>query len=131
MFTGSRLKMERAKKHIADLHNDILFFTTPDSYLLTIEKHPDTGNDALKFKMTKPFPENLALVIGDAIHNLHTALDLAVCEIVRNNLGEAATGYFKFPFYKSRDNLIKGFKRGKIAQASSVISNFNTTSVEP
>jgi hypothetical protein len=123
MFTGSRLKIERAKKHISDLQNEILSFSKPNFYTLTVEKHPETGNDTPKLRITKPSPEGLTLVIGDAIHNLHTALDLAVCEVVRDKLGATAvTRYVKFPFDNtSRENFISYFGKGKIAKACPAI----------
>jgi hypothetical protein len=130
MFTGSRLKIERAKKHINDLQSEIIAFSNSNFYTLSVEKHPNTGNDTPKLTITKPSPEGLSLIIGDAIHNLHTALDLAVCEIVRDKLGSDSTRYVKFPFDKSRNQLVASLKSGKIAKASPGICNL-ILSMEP
>jgi hypothetical protein len=54
MFAGSRLRIERAKKHISDLHNEILSFSNSDFYTLSVEKHPDTGNNTPKLKIINP-----------------------------------------------------------------------------
>jgi hypothetical protein len=130
MFTGSRLKIERAKKHINDLHSEIISFSNSDFYAITIEKHPDTGNDTPKLRITKPIPEGLALIIGDSIHNLRTALDLAVCEVVRDKLG-STTKYTKFPFDDiSRENFIRRFKTADITKASPAIFDL-IVDVEP
>ncbi|MGB8986909.1 MAG: hypothetical protein WCC37_09925, partial [Candidatus Sulfotelmatobacter sp.] len=131
MFTGSRLKIERAKKHINDLHNEIASFLKSDSHLIGIEKHPETGYDTPKLTITKPSPEGLALIIGDAIHNLHSALDLAVCEVVRDKFGATAAAHVKFPFDGvSRDQFIRTQKGRKIAEASPAIFDL-ILSIEP
>jgi hypothetical protein len=131
MFNGSRLKIERAKKHIVELHNEIASFLKSDSYLIGVEKHPETGYDTPKLTITKSSPEGLAPIIGDAIHNLHSALDLAVCEVVRDKFGSAATDHVKFPFDgESRDQFIKTCKGRKIAEASPAIFSL-ILSIEP
>ena len=72
----------------------------------------------------------MTLIIGDAIHNLHTALDLAVCEIVRDKFGAASTKYVKFPFDESRNQLIARLKQGQITKASSAIHDL-IVGIEP
>jgi hypothetical protein len=85
MFEGARLKIERANKHISDL-NDVLFaFLNTDFHSdFRIEKDANTGNIVLKFSQTKEPPTDIPLILGDAIHNLRSALDLAYCEIIRD-----------------------------------------------
>jgi hypothetical protein len=73
----------------------------------------------------------LALIIGDAIHNLHTALDLAIYELVRDRLKGVSMAEVSFPFNKSRDEFITSGRSRKIAQASSAIFDFLATSVKP
>lgn len=76
-FDDARLKVERAGKHIAEL-NDALG-SLKDNYTATVEKDAGTGHQ----KLIHTCPEledafkDLALIIGDAIHNLRTALEFA------------------------------------------------------
>ena len=44
-----------------------------------MEEDANFGNNFLKIDFIKPIPSDVILV-GDAIHNLHTALDLMMCE---------------------------------------------------
>src|SRR5579872_7167379 len=77
-FHGSRVKIERAKKHIADLHNTISAFTNTNFYSMEIEFDGESGTNHLCFTLDLDrFPhDDCAVIIGDAFHDLRSALDL-------------------------------------------------------
>ena len=49
------------------------------------------------------------MIIGDAIHNLRSALDLAICELVAKD-----TRWCKFPFHPTAEKLISAVTKGAI-----------------
>src|SRR5882762_8309674 len=77
LFRDARLKVERAKKHIEDLQAAIV--ALEDTYRATVEQHPDATGQSLihEFPEIENAFEDLSLIIGDAIHNLRSALDFA------------------------------------------------------
>ncbi len=110
MFEAPRLKIKWAKKHIADLDAALWQFIHADFCGLSIDKDPKTGNNVLKYAIHTPIPDEVPLMIGDAIHNLRAALDLMACEII-SRAGKSPSQYARFPFGKNRDDL-KNFLNG-------------------
>jgi len=96
LFQNSKLKIERAKKHISDLNFEINGFRKRNPYKFVIEQDPQSGNYALTFRVQEKEPYYLPLIIGDVIHNLRTALDILACELVQLNGGNADDVYFPF-----------------------------------
>jgi hypothetical protein len=123
VFVGSKLKIERANKHIADLNTLLDRFKT-DFCSFGIEKDANTGNDILTFERVDPLPYSIALIVGDAIHNLHTALDLMMYEIVADRTS-------KFPFFEKREELIGQTKSGKIETARPDIYDLIVNTIKP
>jgi hypothetical protein len=105
-FEGSRLKVERAYKHIADIDSMIEVFIGSDFYDLTVDKNNDTGENLLRCNIkSRMEEEKIALIIGDALHNLRSALDLLYYETVGLCNG-VATKWTRFPFADTRDQLV-------------------------
>lgn len=115
-FDGSKLKVSRAEHHISGIESTIRAFTASDYYSLTAEYNARTGNNALKFRV-KSLPVKVPLAIGDAIHNLRTALDFLTSDVVYHHNGKRST-YTKFPIYETREKLISALDNGTIRQAS-------------
>jgi hypothetical protein len=129
-FHSSRLKIERASKHINDLHNRILAFAANDSYALRVRHDGKIGSDVLETEVAKSLPEDFAPILGDALHNLKSALDVAINQILFLKLG-AFDDYGRFPIRKSRDELANAVKGGKISQASKAVADFIVDVVKP
>jgi hypothetical protein len=74
-LSGARLKLERADKHIADLNAAITAFRSTNPYKVG-SKH-DLKQDAPLYFMEEvaDVPDAIRLIVGDAIHNLRSALD--------------------------------------------------------
>lgn len=62
------------------------------------------------------FPPHIPLILGDAIHNLRTALDLLACDVVRQNNASAKGVYF--PFAHDENGLETQIKEKKFHRAS-------------
>ena len=129
VFTSSRLKVERAKQHISDLHARVLEFQASDFYTLSIENDAETGDDFIHFRETKTLPADIALVVGDALHNLKGALDIMINAIVFTKLGRY-DDFTRFPFRKTRDELVTAIKGGLIHQSSKAVADFIVDSIK-
>jgi hypothetical protein len=76
-----RAKIERAKKHIRDLEAFVHAPGGNDLHEIKAELDPQSG-DKVHRVYTRPVPVDVGLLIGDAIHNLRSALDHLVWQLV-------------------------------------------------
>lgn len=103
LFVGSRLKIKRANHHIENLASAIQDFVAGDFYRLYAETNPE-GKRVVTFEST-PLPEPLPLMLGDAIHNLRSALDLMAFELVTFGGGTPSKTLY-FPVSETREKLV-------------------------
>lgn len=94
----------RAKFHILEAKSRINDYTTTANLKLISAPHPDRNGQTIVVAKTEDLiPTDIELIVGDAIHNLRTALDhLAGCLSVAN--GKSLKGV-SFPFSEN----LKGF----------------------
>jgi hypothetical protein len=118
-FNDSRLKIKRANQHIRELNDVLNTYMRSDFYSLAVELDAETGEEFLCFRTIKQMPESVPLIIGDAVHNLRTALDYLPCQIVRQAGGR--TGYVKFPFRDTREELVAAVNGGEIKRAGTSV----------
>ena len=117
MTASYTLKLERAKKHITEV-NDLLKKRCPFRY--TVETDYEAGERSIGAKRNEAVIGELALIIGDAIHNLRSALDHRVWEIVSPHVPkDGDRKAIQFPVAKSGSpEDIKGaFNNRKIDRA--------------
>jgi len=104
-FRDARLKVTRATKHIEDLKAAIVVLES--TYVSRIEQQPQFNAQSLVHEV--PDVENaladLSLIVGDAIHNLHTALDFAWYATVSTYLPDKISDSTKFPVRETREQL--------------------------
>jgi hypothetical protein len=88
---GVCLKIERAKEHIRDLDAAIGDFLRDEPYRLGAKPHPvaEIKHTTLYVAEVKPITSRLSLLIGDAIHNLRSALDHLAWQLVEGGGGRA------------------------------------------
>jgi hypothetical protein len=84
-----RLKIERAKKHVRDADIAIRAFLDDKPYTIGVKPHrvPEIRHTTLYVASVKAVPDEITLMVGDAIHNLRSALDHVMWQLV-----EAAAG---------------------------------------
>ncbi len=129
-FDGAHLKIERAEHHIADLNSKVNSFLKSDFYSLWVDEDPQTGNSRLKFGSSRSLPPEIPLIIGDAIHNLSSALDFIIGDIVWERLRERPRR-LTFPFRKLRSELIGTIQSGKIHKADSTLCDLIVDTIKP
>ena len=108
VLRGPRLKTERADEHINQiitvskgLPTDWFDFSVKPH---TIPPHAKPTYFDLTYNPLKPIPEIFALMIGDAVHNLRSALDHLATAIVRQGTNDKRAKVH-FPVAKNRDDL--------------------------
>lgn len=68
-------KIERARKHITKLDALLDAFHKSHPYRLVHDKNAETGKIDFRVKFTREIPRDVPVVVGDAVHNLRSALD--------------------------------------------------------
>ncbi len=97
-FYSARLKVGRAKHHINDMYALAQVFAQTHPHTVTVEQDPNTGNDVLRIAPADPLPDELLLILGDALHNIRSALDHAWVQMV-----VTPSKYTKFPVRETRE----------------------------
>jgi hypothetical protein len=101
-FTGPHTKIARANKHIAEFSDAVESFGK--SVILNFEGF-DAAPDSIEWhpRFSAQLPVDFPVIMGDAIHNLRTALDNTVCDLAR--VRELKYSDLKYPFAKNLGDL--------------------------
>ena len=97
-FTVAFRKVERAEKHVKDLHALISGFLDRGDIYEVVPEFKDNGDTDYVFRVRVEIPGDVPLILGDAIHNLRSALDHAVCSLVVHN-GKKVEKWHGFPIF--------------------------------
>lgn len=106
LFEGPKLKIDRAKRHFNELDAEIKAFFARGPYVITTDDDPKSGDRFFKLTIREDVPLSLSAIIGDLVHNLRAALDIAICDAVRSNGASVVTSN-GFPIFDKR----REFKR--------------------
>jgi hypothetical protein len=107
-FTGVWIKVERAKVHFRDLQARYERFLEAKPYRAVRDDEPHTGDLVWRVEVSEQPPLYWSAIAGDCVHNLRSALDLLVCEMVRAE-GERVTKDTTFLISKSADAFKSGY----------------------
>jgi hypothetical protein len=129
-FNSSYLKIERANKHILSLNEILGTFLKSGFYSVLVDKDLNELNYLRIDFNPSDFPgEEAALVIGDALHNLRSALDLLYFQVISDG---TETKYTRFPVRDTRDELIAPLNGALInCQISKMIHDFILDTIKP
>jgi hypothetical protein len=124
----ARLKIRWADKHISKLES--MIDALPDSSTATVEINPDGGNEVIKYDFGDLL-NDLALMAGDAIHNLKCALDYTWLETISICVPDAVGKFAKFPVYPTQDELEGALKGKKIDIADADLFDLVVNQIKP
>src|SRR5215469_9755908 len=116
------LKIDRARKHIADLDGERVKFLGINPYSGVARFNPETKITEYVLESLPDIPDCIPLILGDAIHNLRVSLDYLACELVRS-VGERTKGVY-FPICESLEKYeaeSRGKTKGMPDEAKKVI----------
>ncbi len=112
-------KVKRAKEHISDLEREHRAFFDSQPYEVGTKRDPQSRKLIYYLTRIDPVPECLALIAGDAVQNLMSALDHLAYQIVCSDTGDDPPNpnWIYFPI---ADDAAKyeAKKRGKMEGAS-------------
>lgn len=129
-FPGSALKIERAEKHIGELHKELTAFQRSHPYEITVEHNSQTGYDCLHIIPFESVPERVMCIVGDAVHNLRTALDYAASDIEFATTGQR-TKFTKFPIDDTRQKVENAINGGFKHKAPKGVCDFILDVIQP
>lgn len=75
LLRGPLLKLERAKQHVNDLNRQVNEYLSGNPFQLRIRESKKPPQRLVYIKADAPIPDSFSLIIGDAAHNLRSALD--------------------------------------------------------
>jgi hypothetical protein len=103
-FGYALLKIERANKHISDIQERLS--TSVDAYPPTLKIDSKTGEQYLYYVLSdRTIRSDIALMAGDAVHNLWCAFDYGWSGILKSFSPQAIGRYNKMPFGNDRRHL--------------------------
>tara|TARA_R110000787_G_scaffold254611_1_gene359913 strand:+ start:1010 stop:1768 length:759 start_codon:yes stop_codon:yes gene_type:complete len=118
---GPKLKVTRAKHHIRDLESLIETFISDNPHRVEFNENSEGGLE-IGTIFDRPLPNDVATIIGDAVHNLRSALDHLAGESLRavNEVPDKSTG---FPVYLAEADFNGGIT-SKLARAPQPFIDF-------
>jgi hypothetical protein len=108
-----KLKLERAKKHIVDFKETWDAFVDGGAYPFTSKDDPNTGERIYKLTDAALIPTNIPLILGDAIHNLRSALDHLAYQLVSVGPHPRWRSKVYFPIADSPKEFVSALRRIK------------------
>jgi hypothetical protein len=128
-FYGPRLKVKRAKHHIDHLERIFDRYVRDNMKRASRQRQGNPNRRAAQIGVG--FPEEVATILGDALHNLRAALDHAYCALVFHNGGKPHDWslFYIRPTRKSVEEALNGQKPGSCIAPG--ISKFLLDWVEP
>jgi hypothetical protein len=129
-FRDARLKIDRANKHIADLESRI--GGLPDHCVAAVEINTAGGNEVIKYDLpdTSAYSD-IALMLGDAVHNLRCALDYAWIKTLERVAPQIIDHSTKFPVRDSADELKTALHGAEIDTRTPGLFNLVVSSIKP
>jgi hypothetical protein len=115
-YRDSRLKLKRARRHIAELEGEIAELIERQPYAI-VPDCDDPCSYGLKIRALGDVTEPLSPIVGDVIHNLRAALDLLACGLVGRK-GENTRKVY-FPFSTSASTFDEALQKSRIGRAGS------------
>lgn len=109
-FEGSKRKIARANKHIAELETLLADFAS--KVVLNFEREDQGENWLWLPRFSMPAPCDVPIIMGDAVHNLRTSLDVMICDLARLR-GASTVTRLDYPFEEDKEKLDKKLASAK------------------
>lgn len=112
---GASAKLSRAEEHYWTLHSEVWRFLTEMPPAIRVDASPDLGADWYTFsaKFAEP-PIRIAIIFGDMVANLRSALDHSLTAVNRG-AGRRA----QFPVFDREEEFDEKFAKGWVADKGS------------
>jgi hypothetical protein len=114
-MTGLSAKIARAREHFDTLSAEVGRFIDSRPYQAVGEDEAETGDWVVRVRFEGQLPFRCSAIVGDIVHNLRSALDHLIWELVLAN-GATPTDKTGFPIFKNVD----AFNAGVLNKVSGV-----------
>jgi hypothetical protein len=74
-LAGIDVKIKRANEHLRTLHDQMLVWNADWPYRLIHEVHDNGRKHIYRLKLLKPIPVDWSVILGEAVHDLRSALE--------------------------------------------------------
>lgn len=88
---GGQSKLGRARQHITEAREIARAWLDSDVFIVEGTTDPATGRTEARVRLRGSPPDQLALVVGDTVHNLRAALDQAIFDAAYRHAGGSLT----------------------------------------
>jgi hypothetical protein len=102
VFIAPFAKVGRVKAQINELDTAIRAFFEVTPHEIVSECYPDRDEEVWRFHLTRKLPYDINVRVGEIFHNLRSALDQMLAEIVEQTTNRTETKV-EFPFGRSFD----------------------------
>lgn len=121
LYRPASLKIERAKYHINDLNARLVAFLAETPFELITVHDPHAGKRTHTIETNNAVPNEIPLIVGDAVHNLRSALDVTIFALI----GDRARQPWRvqFPFARKKEGLEAAISQAEIHLAGEQIVN--------
>ena len=130
MFEGPRQRINRANQHIRGLAATLEAYCKTDFCRIGVEADAKEGVSIVRLERTRELPGEIPLMLGDAVHNLRSALDFLASDIIRSG-GKQPTRYTRFLFDASREKLVVALAAGPMKAARPDLLDLIVDTIKP
>ena len=131
-LTGPEAKLDRAVEHLEPLERECERFLKTKPYSVSAQFEPQTREYIVHFSIRKSMPLSAAVIVGEVIHDLRSALEHLVWSLAASSAEDAAALWeprirerITFPVAKSPDAFESASVRPYIGEhAMTVLSQF-------
>jgi len=110
-FTGARAKVDRAREQTNALAADFQRFYDCKPYVVAQTLDPESRRKSAVFRATEPIPVEWSVILGEVFHDLRSALDNAIYEMICIEQG-AALPQTEFPVFEDELKYMSSSKAG-------------------
>lgn len=97
---GARLKVQRSLEHETALHHAISAFLEANPYGATFEHNAASGEQIVRIQISDVQPPlEWSILLGEVLHNLRSALDHVVWQLILHDGGQPRPKVSGFPVY--------------------------------
>lgn len=125
-FLGIKAKLERAQEQFHDLIARIQTYDASKPYELPRHVNTETGKFWYEFRLKTPVPIEWSVIVGEMVHNLRSALDHLVWQMIVRDTGSNPSHLSQFPIFHARsDYKARGEKyiRGVSTKGAAIIES--------
>ena len=102
-YSGALLKLQRAQTHIREVDFLVYYFLRRHNYHIRMKTDLETGEFGFEISLNEMPPIEISPFLGDALHNLRSALDICITANVAARGGDTESSYFPFAKHGGRD----------------------------